>query len=79
MSHLRVVSPERVVFDGEVMCVIVPGAMGEFEILEHHAPIISSLEKGEIFYTTEDGKKSLSVTSGFVKVNANEVSACVEI
>ena len=79
MSHLRVVSPERVVFDGEVMCVTVPGAIGEFEILEHHAPIISSLEKGEIFYTTEDGKKSLSVTSGFVKVNANEVSACVEI
>ena len=48
MSHLRVVSPERVVFDGEVMCVTVPGAMGEFEILEHHAPIISSLAKGHI-------------------------------
>ncbi|WP_315351791.1 ATP synthase F1 subunit epsilon [Segatella oris] len=80
MSHLRVVSPERVVFDGEVMCVTVPGAMGEFEILEHHAPIISSLEKGHIVYQPLDGQKeTLDILGGFVEVQKDEIRICVEL
>ncbi|MGP1526994.1 MAG: F0F1 ATP synthase subunit epsilon [Candidatus Cryptobacteroides sp.] len=76
---LKIFSPEGMLVDAKVSGVEFPGTQGRFTVLRNHAPIISSLEKGEIFYTTEDGKKSLSVTSGFVKVNANEVSACVEI
>lgn len=76
---LKIFSPEGMLIDAKVSGVEFPGTQGRFTVLRNHAPIISSLEKGEIFYTTEDGKKSLSVTSGFVKVNANEVSACVEI
>ena len=44
MLNLRIVSPEKVVYDGRVMRVVVPGTLGEFEILENHAPIISSLK-----------------------------------
>ena len=74
MSHLRVVSPERVVFDGEVMCVTVPGAM------EHHAPIISSLEKGHIVYQPLDGQKeTLDILGGFVEVQKDEIRICVEL
>ena len=76
---LKIFSPEGMLVDAKVTGVEFPGTQGRFTVLRNHAPIISSLEKGEIFYTTEEGKKSLSVTSGFVKVNANEVSACVEI
>ncbi len=76
---LKIFSPEGMLVDAKVSGVEFPGTQGRFTVLRNHAPIISSLEKGEIFYTTEDGKKSLSVTSGFVKVYANEVSACVEI
>ena len=76
---LKIFSPEGMLVDAKVSGVEFPGTQGRFTVLRNHAPIISSLEKGEIFYTTEDGKKSLSVTSGFVKVNANEVLACVEI
>ncbi len=76
---LKIFSPEGMLVDAKVSGVEFPGTQGRFTVLRNHAPIISSLEKGEIFYTTEEGKKSLSVTSGFVKVNANEVSACVEI
>lgn len=76
---LKIFSPEGMLIDAKVSGVEFPGTQGRFTVLRNHAPIISSLEKGEIFYTTEDGKKSLSVTSGFVKVYANEVSACVEI
>ena len=50
MLHLRIVSPEKVVFDGKVDSVLVPGTLGSFEILKDHAPIISSLEKGVVVY-----------------------------
>ena len=75
MLKLKIVSPERVEFEGEVERVKVPGMMGNFEILTDHAPIISSLQKGVVEY---DGKQ-LAVTGGFVAVQKNEVSVCVEV
>jgi len=72
---LKIVSPERVEFEGEVESVKVPGLMGNFEILTDHAPIISSLQKGIVEY----GGKQLPVLGGFVLVQKNEVSVCVEI
>ena len=75
MLKLKIVSPERVEFEGEVERVKVPGMMGNFEILTDHAPIISSLQKGIVEY---DGKQ-LPITGGFVAVQKNEVSVCVEI
>ncbi len=77
--RLRIVSPERIEFDGEVINVTVPGTMGMFEILENHAPIISSLDKGVVEYTTSEGRKRLDVLAGFVSVKKNEVSVCVEV
>lgn len=75
MLKLKIVSPERVEFEGEVQQVKVPGTQGNFEILDNHAPIISTLQKGVVEY---DGRQ-LSVLGGFVSVQKNEVSVCVEI
>jgi len=74
MLKLKIVSPERIEFTGEVESVKVPGMQGNFEILTDHAPIISSLQKGVVEY---DGKR-LEVMGGFVAVQKNEVSICVE-
>ena len=79
MLHLTIVSPEKVVFKGEVESVLVPGTLGDFEILTDHAPIISSLEKGKVEYVTNEGKRQLEVNGGFVEVKKNEVSLCVEL
>lgn len=79
MLRLKVVSPEKVVYDGEVQRVVVPGTNGSFEILDHHAPIVSSLEKGEVTYTTAEGSQSLNVLGGFVLVRQNVVNLCVEV
>ncbi len=75
MLKLKIVSPERVEFDGEVESVTVPGTLGNFEVLTGHAPIISSLQKGVVEYDD----KQLPITGGFVAVQKNEVSVCVEI
>ena len=75
MLRLKIVSPERIEFTGEVESVKVPGTEGNFEILTDHAPIISSLQKGVVEY---DGQK-LDILGGFVAVQKNEVSVCVEV
>lgn len=74
---VTVVSPERIVFSGEVDSVAVPGAKGRFEILNNHAPIVSSLTAGKVVCS---GKETLEldILGGFVEVARNEVSVCVE-
>ena len=74
MLKLKIVSPERIEFTGEVERVKVPGTRGQFEILKDHAPIISTLQKGIVEY---DGQQ-LEVLGGFVEVQKNEVSICIE-
>ncbi|WP_455666540.1 ATP synthase F1 subunit epsilon [Phocaeicola sp.] len=78
--HLIVVSPESTLFDGKVEMVTLPGEVGSFTVLYDHAPLISSLVQGEIKYREEDElEKSIGISSGFVEVRDNIVSACVEI
>ena len=75
---LRIVSPEKVIFDGEVIRVTLPGANGSFTILPHHAPIVSSLQQGKLIYFTpnEDGH-GIDIESGFVEMSDGVVSVCI--
>jgi len=79
MLQLRIVSPEKVEFDGAVESVLVPGTQGQFEILKDHAPIISTLQKGTVEYVSGGGRSSLDILGGFVEVQKNVVSLCVEL
>ena len=79
MLQLKIVSPEKIEFCGAVDSVLVPGTMGQFEILTDHAPIISTLQSGTVEYTTAQGKNQLEIQGGFVAVQKNEVSLCVEL
>ena len=79
MLQLKIVSPEKVEYDGAVERVLVPGTMGQFEILTDHAPIISTLQKGTVDYMSQQGKSSLDIMGGFVEVQKNVVSLCVEM
>jgi len=80
MLKLKIVSPERIEFEGEVVSVLVPGSLGQFEILNNHAPIISSLDKGKVVYGLPNGEKELlEISGGFVEVQKNVVSVCVEL
>lgn len=76
--HLSIVSPEQEIFDGEVSSVTLPGTIGSFTILAHHAPIISSLKAGTITYVTGiDAKEyTLDIQGGFVELSNGIVSVC---
>ena len=76
--QLTIVSPEKKLFQGEVNQVTLPGVMGSFTILPQHAPIVSSLTRGQILYVTADGtSQNLEVMGGFVEMNDNNVSVCI--
>ena len=79
MLQLMIVSPEKVEYDGAAERILVPGTMGQFEILNDHAPIISTLQKGTVEYVNKEGKTSLEIQGGFVEVQKNQVSLCVEL
>jgi len=76
---LTIVSPERILFKGESEILSVPGMTGRFEILDHHAAIISSLKADKVIYKSGGEEVSLDVLGGFIEMENNNVSVCVEV
>jgi F-type H+-transporting ATPase subunit epsilon len=76
--ELKVLSPERELLSCQVEQVELPGMKGRFVVLQDHAPILSALVKGVIRYRIDGVDHDLAVSSGFVKVKDNVVTACVE-
>ncbi len=76
---LHIVSPERTLVEQAVSSVTLPGTIGPFMVLRNHAPIISSLEKGEIVYISEGRESRLPISGGFAEVRDNQVDVCVEV
>ena len=79
MLKLRIIAPDRLVYEGEVERVTLPGTLGSFTVLNRHAPIISSLEKGSIVYIDANGQADVAIRSGFAEVKDNILSICVEL
>lgn len=76
--QLTIISPEEELFRGEVRRVTLPGAKGSFTILPRHAPVVSSLNAGQLSYVKADGtEENREINGGFVEMNNNEVSVCV--
>ena len=66
---LEIVSPEAKLFSGNVTSVTLPGVDGSFQILNHHAPIVSILEKGTIKIVAPSFSFPKEVAGKFTKVN----------
>ena len=62
--HLEIVSPEATLFSGEGESVSVPGTSGSFQMLNNHAPIVSSLKDGTV------------IISGKIQLNDNVQNKC---
>ena len=77
--HLNIVSPEKLIFDGDVDSVTLPATLGRFTILPNHAPIVSSLTQGRMTYLTEGEEQSIEVQGGVVDMSDNRVDVCVEM
>ena len=69
----ELVSPERILMSVEAEQVIVPGAEGQFTVLEGHAPVVSTLLPGVIHVTTPSSKQAIFVRFGFCRSNRRAV------
>jgi F-type H+-transporting ATPase subunit epsilon len=77
--YLEIITPDKKVFEGEVILVQVPGSKGSFTILKNHAPIISTLESGIIKVEDITGKEyEFNVGGGVIENSANKVIILVE-
>jgi len=67
--HFSLVSPARELFSGEVDHVIAPGTEGEFGVLAHHAPFMTTLRNGVVrVLEGETVKLRIFVRGGFADV-----------
>jgi F-type H+-transporting ATPase subunit epsilon len=76
--HVEVITPDTKAFSGEAKGVKVPGTDGSFEMLDNHAPIISSLAKGEVKIRTNEGEKCFEIDGGTVEMSNNKVIVFAE-
>jgi F-type H+-transporting ATPase subunit epsilon len=67
--HLDLVSPEKLLFSGEVDQVDVPGSEGDFGVLAGHAPLIATLRPGILVIYREGGALKVVVNGGFAEVS----------
>ena len=76
--YLEIVTPDEKVFEGEVTSVVFPGTDGTFQILNHHAPLVSTLKKGTIRYQEKEGETQVAIDGGVVEVLNNRVIVLAE-
>ena len=77
--YLEIITPDKKVFEGEVKLIQLPGSKGAFEMLNNHAPIISTLEKGTIkIQDMNNNEKLFEVDGGVIENKANKIIVLVE-
>ncbi len=78
--QVKLITPEKILFEGDASYVQVCGAQGEFGILPNHAPFISTLREGNISINLAGGDtKEFHVVSGVAEINDNNVTLLVEV
>ena len=74
----RIITPERMIFDDEADLVVTRIADGEIGVLVDHAPVVSTVEFGEVRIRQGDELSVFATSDGFFKVSENLVQILVE-
>jgi F-type H+-transporting ATPase subunit epsilon len=77
--HFDLVSPEKMVFSGDVEQVDVPGAEGDFGVLAHHAPLIAMIKPGILTVFGAGETKRIVVVGGFAEVNEQGLTVLADM
>lgn len=75
LIHFKITTPEKIVYENDIVQLSVPTTTGEITILPNHIPLISILQSGELKLKTASGEEQvMAVAGGFLEVrNNNEV------
>jgi F-type H+-transporting ATPase subunit epsilon len=77
--HFELVSPEKLVFSGEVEQVDVPGSEGDFGVLAGHAPFVTTLRPGILTVHAAGGGQQIVVLGGFAEVSAEGLTVLADV
>jgi len=75
---LEIITPDKKVYSGEVSSVSVPGAAGRFQMLNNHAPIISTMLNGKVIIKDKEGMKEFDIKGGVVENQNNKIIILAE-
>ncbi len=76
--HLEIVTAEKMVYQDDVDMVIAPAADGEVGILPHHAPLLTTLQVGELRVKKGGSEQSLLIAGGFMEVSNGRVTVLAD-
>jgi len=76
--RVTVVSPERQLYDGDATAVVAPAFDGQVGILEHHAPFLTLLGRGDLLIRRGGATQQFAVEGGFAQVTRDRVRVVVE-
>ncbi len=71
MLKIKIVTPEKIVYENEVYQVSIPTMSGEITVLPNHIPLVSVMKSGELRIKDKSGEVHLAVSGGFVEVRGN--------
>jgi F-type H+-transporting ATPase subunit epsilon len=77
--HFELVSPEKLVFSGDVQQVDVPGAEGDFGVLEGHAPLVTTLRPGILTVHGAGGAQAIVVLGGFAEISEKGLTVLADL
>ena len=75
---IDIITPDSQVFSGEAVSATFPGTDGSFQVLNNHAALISTLDRGRIVVKTAQGEQQWEVDGGVVEVLDNKVTVLAE-
>jgi F-type H+-transporting ATPase subunit epsilon len=71
--RLEIVTPEKMVYSGDVNLLLAWGVEGQLGILPHHAPLMTMLQPGDLVIRKENEEEYLTVSGGFLEVRPDKV------
>lgn len=77
--NVEIVTPQKILFSGEVDMITVPGADGVMGILKGHAPLISTLSIGELTLHMPDEQTFIAISGGVVEVRPDKVTVLADV
>jgi len=77
---LNIIAPHKIIYQGKIFSITLPGTEGELTILPNHIPLITSLDKGRIKVRDKDKKELFfEIENGVLEVNPVEVNVLVSV
>jgi F-type H+-transporting ATPase subunit epsilon len=76
--NLEIITPDKKVFAGEATAVTFPGTEGQFQVLNNHAPLVSTLGQGDVVVEGAGARQVFRIDGGVVEVLKNKVLVLAE-